>query len=287
MPKSQHLPPTRTISQRLRHRRRDWQWRRQLKHEGRFPTQRGVEDSNFPGLAVTAIALQAKYHDWCLSMIDSLRKRGDFHGPVYVVTENPEPFEALENVRVIVVPFTRYRLLAKSCKQLLLDWIDEPTMLYIDADVIIGKPLSPWYQRARQKLKDRALVLYTGNMPVPGAYHGGLMLLDRERARPFFQEWLKLIRTGRYLLDQDSLHSIARDDVITRFDDDELVYLHKILGPNDSGFDPDDEAHQQSPATFVHVTDGMIRKYSAEQIKAYLSQVVGLERMPTRFGLDA
>lgn len=236
---------------------------------------------------MAAIALQPKYHDWCLSMIDSLRKRGDFHGPIYVVTENPEPFQSLENVLVIVVPFTRYRLLAKSCKQLLLDWVAEPTMLYIDADVVIGKPLLPWFQRAREKLKERALVLYTGNMPAPGAYHGGLMLMDRMRVRPFFQEWLKLIRTGRYLLDQDSLHSIARDDVIARFDDDELVYLHKILGPGDVGFDLGDEVHQQSPATFVHVTDGMIRKYPAERIKAYLADVVGLDRMPTQFGRDA
>ncbi|MAS09659.1 hypothetical protein [Salinisphaera sp.] len=258
-----------------------------MKREGRFPASGGDEDANFPGLAIGTIAIREKYHDWCLSMIDSLRKRGNFQGPVYVVTENPEPFEALENVFVVKVPYTRYRLVAKSCKQLLVDWVHEPNMLFVDADVVIGKPLFDWYQRGLEKLAHRPVVLYTGNMPVPGAYHGGLMLLNRERARPFFQEWLKLIRTGRYLLDQQSLHCIARDEYTTRFDDDELVYLRKIIGPEQKALDLSEHGRLQSPAVFVHVTDGMIRKHSPHEIKTYLSQVVGLERMPSLFGLDA
>lgn len=281
------LSPTRTFSQRLRHRRRDWQWQRRLKQEGRFPTGPGQEDPNFPDLAIATIAIQPKYHDWCLSMIDSLRKRGNYQGPVYVVTENPQAFEKLDNVQVVVVPFTRYRLVAKSCKQQLLDWVSEKNMLFIDADVIIGKPLAEWYKRSLSKLADKSLVLYTGNMPVPGAYHGGLMLMDRERVRPFFDRWTKLIRTGRYLLDQQSLESIRDESYIAKFNDDELVYLHRVIGLKHPDFDPENPAHITAPATFVHVTDGMIQQYSAEEIKAYLLHVVGLERMPTIFGRGA
>ncbi len=287
MPKTQHLPPSRTLSQRLRHRRRDWQWRRRLRREARFPAKAGREDPNFPSLAVTAIAILPKYHDWCLSMIDSLRKRGNFQGPVYVVTEDPKPFEGLDNVLVIVVPYTRYRLVAKSCKQLLLDWVSQPNMFYIDADVIIARPLVEWYGRARKKLAEKPLVLYTGNMPAPGAYHAGLMLMDRERVRPFFDRWLKLIRTGRYMFDQESLLSIGNEDHIALFGDDELVYLHQILGPDRADYDPGEHPDLEPPGTFVHVTNGMIRRYSAEEIKTYLSQVVGLERIPTSFGSDA
>ena len=172
-------------------------------------------------------------------MIDSLRKRGNYHGPVYVVTEDPTPFEGLDNVHVVVVPYTRYRLVIKTCKQLMLDWASEPRLLYIDADIIIGRPLAEWYRRARPKLDARPLVLYTGNMPVAGAYHAGLMLMDRERVRPFFDRWLRLIRTGRYQLDQWSMHSIITDDDVARFDDEELVYLHQILGPDHPDFDPE------------------------------------------------
>src|SRR5699024_4957234 len=122
--------------------------------------------------------------------------------------------------------------------QLMLDWANERYLLYIDADIIIGKPLFEWYRRARPKLDDKPLVLYTGSMPVAGAYHAGLMLMDRERVRPFFDRWLRLIRTGRYQLDQWSLHSIITEDDVTRFEDEELIYLHQILGPEHDDFDP-------------------------------------------------
>ena len=281
MAKPEHLKPSRSISQRLRHRRRDWQWGRQLQREGVFPAEGGTEDPNFPGLAITAIAILPKYHDWCLSMIDSLRGVGNFHGPVYVVTEDPRPFEGLENVLTVKVPYTRYRLVAKSCKQLLLDWVFEPKMLYIDADVVIARPLKPWYDRARVKLDQKPLVLYTCSMPTEGAYHGGLMLADRERVRPFFDQWLKLIRTGRYMFDQESLLSIGSDEDIALFDDDELVFLHQILGEDS------EVSTQEAPGTFVHVTNGMIRRYSAAEIKTYLREVVGLRRIPESFGPDA
>ncbi|MBO9469672.1 hypothetical protein J7355_06140 [Endozoicomonas sp. G2_2] len=280
------LKPNRTISQRLRHRRRDWTWRRRLKDEARLPDAPGREDKDFPGLAVYAIAILPKYHDWCLSMIDSLRKRGNYHGPVYVVTENPKPFEGLDNVQTIVVPYTRYRLVTKSCKQLILDWVGEKTLLYIDADIIIGKPLFEWYQRARPKLALKPLVLYTGNMPVAGAYHAGLMLMDRARVRPFFDRWLRLIRTGRYQLDQWSMHSIITEDDVARFEDEELIYLHQILGPDRANFDPSEHRAMTPPGTFIHVTNGLMRRYSADEIKAYLSHVAGLERIPESFGRE-
>lgn len=89
------------------------------------------------------------------------------------------------------------------------------------------------------------------------------------------------------MLDQQSLHCIARDEYTTRFDDDELVYLRKIIGPEQKALDLSEHGRLQSPAVFVHVTDGMIRKHSPHEIKTYLSQVVGLERMPSLFGLDA
>ena len=156
------LKPNRTISQRLRHRRRDWLWRGRVRREARLPEGTTREDPAFPGLAIYAIAILPKYHDWCLSMIDSLRKRGNYHGPVYVVTEDPTPFEGLDNVHVVAVPYTRYRLVIKTCKQLMLDWASEPRLLYIDADIIIGRPLAEWYRWARPKLDARPLVLYTG-----------------------------------------------------------------------------------------------------------------------------
>ena len=281
------LKPNRTISQRLRHRRRDWLWRGRVRREARLPEGTTREDPAFPGLAIYAIAILPKYHDWCLSMIDSLRKRGNYHGPVYVVTEDPTPFEGLDNVHVVVVPYTRYRLVIKTCKQLMLDWASEPRLLYIDADIIIGRPLAEWYRRARPKLDVRPLVLYTGNMPVAGAYHAGLMLMDRERVRPFFDRWLRLIRTGRYQLDQWSMHSIITDDDVARFDDEELVYLHQILGPDHPDFDPERDGAGEPPGTFVHVTNGLMRRYASDEIKSYLSHVVGLERIPTSFGRDA
>lgn len=281
------LKPNRSISQRLRHRRRDWQWRRRLRQEGRFPEGPGREDADFPDLGVYAIAILPKYHDWCLSMIASLRTRGNYHGPVYVVTEDPMPFEGLDNVFAIVVPHTRYRLVAKSCKQLMLDWASEPYLLYIDADIIIGKPLFEWYRLTRRALDDKPLALYTGNMPIAGAYHAGLMLMDRERVRPFFDRWLRLIRTGRYQLDQWSMHSLITEDDVAQIDDGELIYLHEILGPERPDFDPGDYRYATPPGTFIHVTNGLMRRYSADEIKAYLSHVVGLERMPMSFGRDA
>lgn len=281
MAKNPYLPPSRTLRQQLRHRRHDWQWRRRLKREYRLSCAAGREDSKFPGLAVTAIAILPKYHDWCLTMIDSLRNAGDFDGPIYVVTEDPTPFEGLNNVLVIVVPYTNYRLVAKSCKVLLLDWVREPNLLYIDADMIVTRPLVDWYARAFGKLEQLPLVLYTCGMPRDGAYHSGLMLMDRERVRPFFDRWLALMRSGRYRFDQESLLSLGDDRSIALFDDDELVFLHEILGHNTG------DSESRPPGTFVHVTNGMIRRYSEEELKAYLSGVLGLKRIPNSFGRDA
>lgn len=278
--KDDALPPARRWTKRLRHRRRDWQWRRRLAKHAPRPTA-GKLDPGFSDLAVVAIAILPKYHDWCLSMIDSLRGIGGFHGPVYVVTDDGEPFRGLANVAPLVVPTTRYRLVAKSCKQLLVDWISEPNMLYIDADIILAKPLHPWYARARPLLTDKPLALYTCNMPIAGAYHGGLMLADREKVKPFFAKWLKACRSGRYFFDQEALLSIADPAVIGLFADRELIFLHQILGEDQEPY------AEQPPATFVHVTNGMIRRYSRDQIRTYLASVCKLQRIPTAFGREA
>src|SRR5699024_6532108 len=134
MSEKEHPGDERRLSRRLRHRRRELLWKARLRlgrSYGRRPT-RTQPDPACPELAIGAVAMGEKYADWCLTMLTSLRARGAYRGPVYVITDLPALFEPLDNVVVVAVPPTRHRLIAKGCKQVLMHYVAEAVFLYLD-----------------------------------------------------------------------------------------------------------------------------------------------------------
>lgn len=274
------LPAPRSFSKRLRHYRHDAAWRFRLKNPRMQNPLSGRADPDCPEFAVAAIAISQKYCDWCLSMIDSLRRAGAYQGPVYVVTDRPSAFAGQDNVIPVEVPYSKTRLIAKSCKPLLFRWLRERFVAYIDADMIVTAPIAPWYQRARRRLAevDSPLLTYRADNPVPRSFHGGLLFAEREAALPFLDRWLAMLRSGRYLSDQVALKRVSTPTTPAYYDDEAFVYLYKLVG--------DDADSPDGPPTFVHITDRMIKDYPSAALRAYLHDVLGLQRIPEHFGRD-
>ena len=272
---SQALPKARGWSKRLRHYRRDFVWRRGFNppRPGSLPA--GRADPACPDLAVAAIAISRKYADWCLTMLASLRDNGGYTGPVYVVTNRPEMFADEDNVFCIEVPYSRVRLISKSLKPMLFEWLVQRYVAYIDADVIVTGPIAPWYERAYKRLATVAspLLTYEASNPVAGSFHGGLLFAERERALPFLRTWLAMLRSGRYLSDQVALRRVAQAATPAYYDDHSFSYLYRLL----------DHERDDIP-TFVHITDRMIQDHPADALRTYLAHVLGVARLPQHFG---
>jgi len=273
------LPTPRSMSKRIRHYRRDLAWRARLRWQGISPAPKGRPDPDCPDFAVAAIAISRKYCDWCLSMIDTLRRAGKYQGPVYVVTNRPEMFADEPNVFTIQVPYSRVRLISKSCKPLLFEWLTQPYVAYIDADIVITGPIADWYARARQRLRevDSPLLTYLASNPLPDSFHGGLLFAERKAALPFFQRWLSMLRSGRYLSDQVALKRIATASTPAYYSDESFVYLYKLVEPGEPTFD-------MAPPTFVHVTDRMIKDHPSDDLRAFMTDQLGVVRLPEHFG---
>lgn len=274
------LPVPRSMSKRLRHYRRDFTWRARLRRLGLSRPPEGQPDIDCPDFAVAAIAISRKYCDWCLSMIDTLRRAGGYRGPVYVVTNRPEMFADEANVFPIEVPYSRVRLISKSCKPLLFEWLPQRYIAYIDADIVVTGPIARWYERARKRLAavESPILAYRAGNPLPDSFHGGLLFAEREAALPFFRRWLSMLRSGRYLSDQVALKRISTPNTPAYYDDEAFVYLYKLVEPDEASFGT-------TPPTFVHVTDRMIKDYPSDELRRYMVDQLGVMRLPEHFGV--
>ncbi|GAB3680744.1 hypothetical protein GCM10028792_26010 [Salinisphaera aquimarina] len=228
-------------------------------------------DPACPELAVGAVAMGDKYADWCLTMITSLRARGQYRGPIYVITDLPALFTDLENVRVLAVPSTRHRLIAKGCKQVLMRLIDEPVFLYLDSDLVITSPLREWYDTMKPCLADVPVLCYSDVKPYDNAYHGGVVLIDVKRGMPIVKRWQQVVRSGAWGSDQACLYSVAGDDGPGHLPDTGFMFLRNLIN------------HEDQITCIVHVTNGALRDYSRAELESYLSEKLGVTRIPSSF----
>lgn len=267
------LPPARNWLKRLRHYRRDFQWRRRFVPPRDVPA--GEPDPACPDFAIAAIAVSEKYADWCLTMIESVRQRGGYRGPIYVVTDVPSWFESLDNVFTIEVPYSRVRLLSKTLKPMLFEWLPQRYIGYIDADVIVATPLADWYRKSRDRLAevDSPLLAYEVDVPMPRSFHGGLLFAERKAALSFLRKWRGMLRSGRYLSDQVALRRIATASTPAYQKDMDFCYLYQKL----------DGSFRQEPI-FVHITNRMIQEHSPEHLIHYMRNELGVSRLPSYFG---
>lgn len=268
------LPAPRRFKRQLRHRWRNWRWRRTLRRDARYGLLTGsaVPDPAAPELAVGAVAMGAKYADWCLTMLASLRDRGAYRGPVYVITDLPELFGELENVRVVAVPATRHRLIAKACKQVLMHYVEESVFVYLDSDLVITSPFVDWYRAMEPYLSRAPVLCYPDTKPCEGAFHGGVIMLDTRHGMPIIGRWQQAVASGRWGSDQACLYSVAGEDGPAHMPEQGMLILRRL------------SAADAADSCIVHVTNGAINGYPREQLLAYLENELGVTRLPR--GLD-
>tara|TARA_B100002049_G_scaffold163965_1_gene122930 strand:+ start:2865 stop:3647 length:783 start_codon:yes stop_codon:yes gene_type:complete len=259
----------------MRHRRRDLLWRSRLRWGDQYGKRatRIQPDPACPELAIGAVAMGEKYADWCLTMLTSLRERGAYRGPVYVITDLPELFEPLKNVVVVCVPSTRHRLIAKGCKQVLMHYVSEPVFLYLDSDLVVTSPIVDWYRDMQPALKRAPVLCYEDVKPVEGAYHGGVVLVDMVRGRAITERWERAVRSGRWGSDQACLYSVAGSDGPAHFPSTGFMFLRELLAEGDG----------DDVECIVHVTNGVIRAHHREEIESYLRERLGVSRLPRIF----
>lgn len=263
----------RRLSRRLRHRRRELLWKLRLRF-GRGYDKRPAQthpDPACPELAIGAVAMGEKYSDWCLTMLTSLRERGAYRGPIYVITDLPALFESLDNVVVVVVPSTHHRLIAKGCKQVLMHYVTEPVFLYLDSDLVVTSPIADWYLCMRPALERCPVLCYEDVKPVEGAFHGGVVLVDMRRGKPITERWERAVRSGRWGSDQACLYSVVGEDGPGHLPQSGFMFLDHIL-----------DGQREIPC-IVHVTNGLIRDHPRAKLESYLANELGVTRLPSSF----
>lgn len=256
-----------------RHRYRRWRIptaiRRILQRTRRLP-----DAPELKHFAIALIALQPRYRRWARTLIASLRAAGDYHGPIYVVTEKPDDFDDLDNVEPIRVAGTRHQMVAKTCKTFLTDWVPQRYVLYIDADILVGRPITQWCRAAITEVQTRAALFYPDPSERKLPFHGGLILMNSQLASPLLTEWRRRLAGGHYRQDQEALMSFARDYAIGDLPADGLAF-------------PDDAMIEaERSACFVHLTSYRYRLLGHDACLSYLRDTLRIPEADARQRLD-
>ncbi len=233
-------------------------------------------DPSYPNLAVAAIAIGKKYLSWSLAMIETLRKNGEFNGPVYIFTDQPQFYVTCDNVITVKVPFTHNRMLVKQYKTMLFDWIPYERILYLDVDVMVGGLLSPWLDEVEIGIKNHAILMFdhasTGRRSF-SKYHTGIMLLNRPLALLLLNRWRKALQSGQYRSDQLAFSEIVNPDEVY------LMPSRHLLFPTA------ETVKSGRTSTFIHITLYRQRIIKPDVLGDYLRDVLNVTQVPIQCGM--
>ncbi len=263
--------PELSKQRRRRQRFRYWRWRLKdrLSPRSRPPSLSPAEDLPCD-FAIALIACGAQYATWAGVLIAGLRRIGGYHGPIYVVTDRPDDFHDLDNVATITVARTRHQMVIKTCKTFLHRWVPERYVLYLDADILIGADIRGWCRQAIDCMGEHAALFYPDPSERRMPFHGGLMLIDSQRAAPFFDDWRACLTSGRFRQDQEALLACADSHALGR-------------PPAFGLYFPDPASITSAEADcFVHLTSYRLRELGIDRCLRYLSEGLGLTRAEAR-----
>lgn len=251
---------------RRKQRRRYRRWRlKNLLSRKDIPGAESHKPAFRADFAIAIIGVGPRYRAWARTLVHGLRATGRYNGPVYIVTDDPRPFADLENTPCIRIAPTRHQMVIKTCKTFLHQWVAERYVLYLDADILAGADIRAWCEQALDCLDGHAALFY----PDPSArrmpYHGGLMLIDSERAEPFFKAWRRCLASGRFRQDQEALLACAESFDLGR--------------PPAYGLSfPAPENIQAGEADcFIHLTSYRYSQLGHETCLTYLTDTLGLD----------
>ena len=226
-------------------------------------------DPHMPTVAAATVAVGEPYARWALAMIESLRKHGRFQGPVYVVTDCDYIFMDEENVHILSVPSSVTTMAAKLYKTWLTDWIPFDQTLFLDADVIVGRPLLDWYTAVTKEADPFPFYMFPDEGFFNERYHTGIMLMQRALAAPLAVRWRAAIQSGRYTRDQAAFMAAVQPEEVNLMPDSYLLF-------------PTIESFKRGQTkTFNHITfTGRQKNFSSEIICRYLQNSFHLAQRP-------
>jgi len=221
-----------------------------------------MSDKVHPSVAFCTIAIGRNYHRLSLAMLKSLRRNGGFSGPLYIFTDFPDLYKCLDNVYPIKVPTPKSIMAAHQYKALILKIIPIEHIVYIDGDIIIGRPLEDWLHKALKASANHPIVLFWDHGSTGHFYHGGLFLVNRRISRQLLNRWRQLIWFGRYSRDQKALiKAIKRERDVYIMPKEDMVFVSRS------------QARLEMIGTFNHITDRARKTIPAEKIKNLARQL--------------
>lgn len=215
-----------------------------------------------PDIAFCSIAIGVDYLKMSLQMIESLRRNGEFQGTMYVFTDNPAFFRGCENLIPITIPTPRSLMATYQYKTFINHVIPNESIVFIDADIVIGRPISKWLDEARKKTLDHSLVLFWDHGSKGHFYHSGLFMVNRMTGNSMLRRWRRRIWFFGHGRDQKALIKTVRKE--------NDVY---VMPAEDMLFLSATSADIQQVALFNHITRRARKVLPPEKINAFAEKL--------------
>lgn len=221
-----------------------------------------MADTAHPEVAFCTIAIGKDFQNMSLAMLKSLRRNGGFSGPLYIFTDLPGFYEGHINIFPIKVATPKSVMAAHQYKTFILENIPHKYITYIDADIIIGRPLDNWLRKAMKESDSHPIVLFWDHGSTGHFYHGGLFLANRKVAGPLLARWRRLIWFRRFSRDQKALiKAIKRRKDVYIMPKDDMVFVDQS------------QASTKKIGTFNHITSRARKMLSVERINNLARQL--------------
>eukprot|EP00977_Amphora_coffeiformis_P015463 scaffold4511_cov171-Amphora_coffeaeformis.AAC.29 len=234
----------------------------------------------------------------------SIRARGQWKGRVVVLTDAPQNYQDLvlqDPLLQILTPreqdwqempvLPSEKLKYKRFKTFLIDYMAEDPrlhnvghILYLDVDVIVGKPISPWiketwkrtWSKSSYEPREMSFMYMFGDMNGGKTAHSGVILLHSKLSNGCLHTWRKK-------LDKVGMTKKSRDQYMLR--------MMRREGPEKTGcaittwtktdkdllFPMPNDFEQRTVAQFVHITNTYhAGQTDAQTQRAYLEEVLNL-----------
>lgn len=180
--------------------------------------------------------------------IVSLRKMGAYHGEIYLITDSPSCFDESSktlDLNVVTVPPAKSLIEIKSMKAKLFQYIPESvkSILYLDVDILVAKSLTSFIRDLNIQKMYRMTVMdpatkyvtavtnaseaidfgafydckghYLGWCAGCEKWHTGVLWMQRNRGSKCMQAWEKILLSGRFDTDQESLDAAEQEGACT------------------------------------------------------------------------
>lgn len=160
--------------------------------------------------------------------VASLRATGLWGGAVYVLTDRADGWPSLRDgydVDVVHVDGGGSKLAIHSFKCKMFDILPEGVrhVLYMDADIIVSRPLTEYFSYLTQHVATRGTQEHMGFFQDSGSHfwgfcnecdywHGGVMFATRGLSEPCLHTWCDAIASGRFPADQPALDYISKNE---------------------------------------------------------------------------